>query len=370
MEEERTIFENELIAIESFQNSLRADGYLSKKLANFITQVKIDHQVIRDEMSSASCKESSQNSAAASSRGSGLMWAQNDMKPRSEFEVIIFVAHSIVQQLGFQCVYEEENSPKGFAPSIKVLRKEEYLPKGFRNDPTSCTIMYRHLASKQLCLLSIVRISEESVVISFTGKTNKVVESQQIYVEEYLNKDYLNSCAGELEREASFSDEDGLKRKIADIVQVVIPPPAQKRENENVTLVVVQPSKRFENNFPNERAESTIPRVGESDLYPSFSGRFINDDRGLFGDRNGGSLVGPHHPIFRPEEFEPPTGPLPSARWDPIGPVIGPFGPAVGPSLPNRGGRGMRGRGPPRSLLHEPNPDHLRPPREDDNDYI
>ena len=73
-----------------------------------------------------------------------------------------------------------------------------------------------------------------------------------------------------------------------------------------------------------------LPPVGRSDLFPSE----LDDPSSPFGD--GGSLVGPHHPLFALPPH--PAAPFP-ARFDPFGP----------PSLPQ-------------SHFTDPDPDHLPPP--------
>lgn len=125
-----------------------------------------------------------------------------------------------------------------------------------------------------------------------------------------------------------------------------------------------------------------------------------------------GSQVGPDHPLFNPQGrgqgngypdnnpnnpnnpyinedpqyFDPLRGPsvpgwapgLPRPRFDPFGPIPGSnplanFGPNGGGrgGMGGRGGRGdgLGGRGGQRLFPGEPNPDHLRPPR-DNNDFI
>jgi hypothetical protein len=138
--------------------------------------------------------------------------------------------------------------------------------------------------------------------------------------------------------------------------------------------------------------------VGSGDLYPpglpsGFEPPGVGGGgQGGFGSPEGGSYVGPNHPLFAPRgpgwgggpDFGPGPGPRfgpgahpPRPRFDPFGPVPGPHGPNFGPGPRHpgvrggwRGGRG--GRGGPGANPHyfgpsgEPNPDHLRPPSEDD----
>ena len=113
-----------------------------------------------------------------------------------------------------------------------------------------------------------------------------------------------------------------------------------------------------------------VPKIGASDLLP-----FPNTGYRPSWEE-GGSLVGPNHPIFHPDDggqFLPPGVP-PGARFDPFFPIPGPLGTGItGPfpgSVDNRGrGRG-RGRGMGRGgTSGEPNPDHLKPPNEYDG-YI
>ena len=91
----------------------------------------------------------------------------------------------------------------------------------------------------------------------------------------------------------------------------------------------------------------------------------------LFPDNDGdGMLVGPNHPIFGPglggrggrgpwggDGFLPPLGAPPGARFDPVGPGLGPHPGGTFPGLGGRG-RGMPGSG----NMRDPDPDDLMPP--------
>ena len=116
-----------------------------------------------------------------------------------------------------------------------------------------------------------------------------------------------------------------------------------------------------------------FPGVGMGDLHPTFPGAVPQGAP----DYGQGSLVGPNHPLFMPNMGGYPSDPrgapgwpagAPRPRFDSFMPVPGPNGPDFGqqnaPSFgPNGETRGMRRRVP-----GEPNPDHLRPPG--NNDYI
>lgn len=91
----------------------------------------------------------------------------------------------------------------------------------------------------------------------------------------------------------------------------------------------------------------------------------------LFGGDDDGMIVGPNHPIFNPrpegqgrgpwggDGFLPPMGAPPGARFDPVGPGLGPH---PGGPLPPFGGRG-RGRGMPGGgNMREPDNDEFMPP--------
>lgn len=108
-----------------------------------------------------------------------------------------------------------------------------------------------------------------------------------------------------------------------------------------------------------------MPDVGARDLMPDFgpgAPGYLLDPRGVGGVGQGGSLVGPDHPLFAagPGRFAPPSHPA-GARFDPFMPpgMMPPGG--LGPGMP----RGPRPGG---SSGFGPNPDHLRPPRGTDFD--
>ncbi|KAG7397703.1 hypothetical protein PHYBOEH_000323 [Phytophthora boehmeriae] len=93
-----------------------------------------------------------------------------------------------------------------------------------------------------------------------------------------------------------------------------------------------------------------IPAVGGGDAFPP-----------NLGGGNPDMLVGPGHPLFG-HRGDPSVGPVPGARFDPFGPSIDPLG-------PSGFGRGP-GRGPaPRMPFGGPGPDHLRMPRDDDDNF-
>ena len=115
--------------------------------------------------------------------------------------------------------------------------------------------------------------------------------------------------------------------------------------------------------------------IGRSDLSPFPRNPFAPPS--LFGENEGdGMYVGPNHPIFggmggmggRPSQgpwggdgFLPPMGAPPGARFDPVGPGLGPF---PGGPLPGRGpGARGRGRGMPGSgNVRDPDFDDFPPP--------
>jgi hypothetical protein len=121
----------------------------------------------------------------------------------------------------------------------------------------------------------------------------------------------------------------------------------------------------YPNFFPgqdnNPDSVGSYPSIGKNDLYPPLPSIGQNPPD-WFNGQGGGSMVGPDHPVFggvgqlpHAPGFEPG---MPFPRFDPLTPFI-----------PDRGGRGRAGRGASR-IPGEPNPDHLRPPKFDDNDII
>ena len=108
--------------------------------------------------------------------------------------------------------------------------------------------------------------------------------------------------------------------------------------------------------------------VGRSDRDPFPRNPFAPPS--LFPDAEGGGMfVGPNHPMFGPgmrgpggrgpwggDGFLPPLGAPPGARFDPVGPGLGPF---PGGPIPGRGpGRGMPGGG----NMRDPDFDDFPPP--------
>lgn len=143
-------------------------------------------------------------------------------------------------------------------------------------------------------------------------------------------------------------------------------------------------------------AAPLIPSIGRDDLDPfsNIAGRPLVPSayQPAFGGPEGGSLIGPDHPIFADRQplgsegpplpgFPLPGVALPQPRFDPYGPIGGPntdfgfdddpFGfdphhPGAGRGgrrAPGRLGGRLGGRGAPRGPFPgEPNPDHFKPP--------
>jgi hypothetical protein len=107
----------------------------------------------------------------------------------------------------------------------------------------------------------------------------------------------------------------------------------------------------------NRESPLRIPSVGRGDIFPSFPGGI-----GSGGVQDPGMLVGPDHPIFG-TRYDPSQGPVPGARFDPFGPPINPIGPSGFGRFP----RGPRGPAP-NLPFGDPNPDHMRMPRDYGND--
>lgn len=130
--------------------------------------------------------------------------------------------------------------------------------------------------------------------------------------------------------------------------------------------------------YPPDRSTPYNPpynplEIGRRDLDPFPRNPFAPPS--LFPENGGdGMFVGPNHPIFGGglrgqgpggrgpwggDGFLPPMGAPPGARFDPVGPRLGPFG---GP-LPGRGPLGGSGRGMPGGgNMRDPDPDEFMPP--------
>jgi hypothetical protein len=79
------------------------------------------------------------------------------------------------------------------------------------------------------------------------------------------------------------------------------------------------------------------------------------------GGGDPGMLVGPDHALFG-RRHDPTRGPVPGSRFDPYGPPIDPMGlPGYGRPRPQYPG--------PSAPFGDPNPDHLRMPRDDDMNF-
>lgn len=317
-------------------------------------------------------------------------------------EALPLLLHAIMLDAGFVCVTEVPNSVPGFAPALRELPKSKFLPEGWNMNENATSIKYKHKAkSGKIFTLTCVVMHPETIVCTLSERgggsfTAEFVVSRYVNV----NAGYPLSVTLESNPTDIYINENECMDRFMSIVGqacpgLVTPPqatvsgPGAGSATTFIPPPVSSPTSPFmpptEPRQP--QGDGWIPpRIGGGDLNPipglepyPMPGR---PGVGNFGGDTG-SEIGPNHPFFFPEggglggilpSGGGAGGLLPQPRFDPFGPVVGPHGPNFGdPGFPGRGGRGgpaRGGRGGRPRVPGEPDPDHLRPPNADWNDYI
>lgn len=323
------------------------------------------------------------------------------VKVKSPVAAIAVALHASIrsQVLGFSCtgVPEDVSAKGGFAPPVRELPKNQFLPAAWDTKPNKIAIRYRKSGTGAL-VLTVEQGEDQNITVRLQPASSKEPSSQTLVFSlgDHVNLDSWNAA---LKTAPSVSpalhykslallltnfcrtfdlgsvDEDMSDRAAASIPYVDNTAVSMAQTMQKSDFIPARPAE-----IPSLRASSQKPRydvpttLGEA--FPGMNplqriGDFAGDlaPAGLrdpvfpsAGDgRMGGNLMGPNHPMFQgggggmvgpgglplggPGSMQP--------RFDPIYPE--------GIDFPNGGGQpGRRSNRPSRS--GEPNPDHLPPP--------
>ena len=340
---------------------------------------------------------------------------------------IVLMLHQAMVDEGFICIVEKPSSVPGFAGTVRELQPHQ-LPDGWNCNQTVFAFTYKHrlTTGKHFMLSCSVLMDGSLLAVSVTEKGGQTYgteldmseftvgqPSSVDAVKERVNA-LVRQLIPQLDKTAPPPQAAGSGTHIHIPPSIPSVPPLFGSGNAGAGTGGI--------GSPGGSRGPAYPAVGGGDLNPLFPGIPVRPDNG------SGSLVGPGHPLFGGRDDNDPFGGggvgggglgpavpgwmpgLPRPRFDPFGPVagphgpnfgnpgffgpgggflgggdpfgggrggglgpLGPFGPPGGPQGPGGGGLGPvgpggRGRG--RGVTPgEPNPDHLRPPQDDRNDF-
>ena len=363
------------------ENNLSNNGLVQRKMRSVIADMKASLVSMKSSKaaatttttttsSSTATKISSMPSSSSSSiSATGIQRiTTNNLWPSNSREALYLVLHSFMLDEGFICIVELKSTVPGFAPPVREMPKDKLIPDGWNGDLSSFSFMYKHVVKpgKQFSL-TCVQVSNDLVMMTLSERSGDSF-STEISIQNYVNESKLNISSEERDLNIIYDNMDELKTKIKSMVYQLCPKlkpsdplsSSSQQSNESFPGPVPTFQPRGDpypyNPYPH-RPE--IPVIGGGDLHP-FPGLIDPfPGSGLY-PRGDGNLMGPNHPFFDPNGSQ---GILPQPRFDPFLPPTGPHGPNVGPF----GGRG-RGRG--RPAPGEPNPDHLRPPNDFNDNFF
>lgn len=309
---------------------------------------------------------------------------ESDKSLKTPQDGLAVLSHSILSALAFRLTAVGESTQKSHSSS-------NTLPTGWNKDGLgNYTFRYKHEQSSLDFLVKIHTLGTRLLFNTIATESDKVV-SLDISTNDFIspasfpydvgeaNAQPLVHCFISSARVTDFVSQFKLK-----IIQKLIPGlrkdgyaeeteterPSQsatrsQQSNDNTNSDTQPQVPQFPRYDPYEafpgRGPSHLPprnplQIGRRDLDPLPGGSFHPPP--IFPpDNDDGMFVGPNHPIFGSRNqppgargpwggdgFLPPIGAPPGARFDPVGPNIGPFSGNRG--LPGRGGRGNLPGGP------------------------
>ncbi|THH33578.1 hypothetical protein EUX98_g538 [Antrodiella citrinella] len=294
--------------------------------------------------------------------------------------------HAIMTVLAFRLVSLDESSPTA-SFSDNVL-PEEWNSHG----PGNYTFRYRHDQSSLEFLLKISKLGGRTLVYAIAIESDKTASldistndfsSQSFYphdldaadaqplVHGFISSNRVADLTSQFQfsilqklvpglRKDGYTEvsAEGASNSSSNVARPAQPEPSRPQP--------VMPPFAPDRNTPDHIPLRNPLEIGRRDLDPFPRNPFAPPS--LFPDNSGdGMFVGPNHPIlgggmrgpgfggrgpWGGDGFLPPMGAPPGARFDPVGPGMGPMG-----SFPGLG-RGMPGRG----NTNDPDPDDFMPP--------
>ncbi|RPD67042.1 hypothetical protein L226DRAFT_477143 [Lentinus tigrinus ALCF2SS1-7] len=295
----------------------------------------------------------------------------------SSQDAIAALVHTAFVVLGFHLAAVDEDAPSR-------TYDNDVLPEEWNHHgPGSYTFRYKHEQSDQELLVKIVKMGNRLLINSIATQGEKTA-TLDIPVNDFTSPSFFPHDMDASDRPSLVDGfistnrlDDFVTRFKLTTMRELIPGlpkeaytehtesdsgPSRLRESESAVPARVQleepPRPEAPPNPPrgaNIQPPSNPLEIGRRDRDPFPSNPFAPPS--LFPDNGGdGMFVGPDHPIFGPgmqgrgpggqgpwggDGYLPPLGAPPGARFDPVGPGIGPGAP-----FPGRGGMPRRGGGP------------------------
>ncbi|TMW62881.1 hypothetical protein Poli38472_005499 [Pythium oligandrum] len=151
-----------------------------------------------------------------------------------------------------------------------------------------------------------------------------------------------------------LQDLSALRQKLTPFLENLAPKEKPTATATGASSVRRPPPSSDDRGYESGGSPYVFPPTGSGDILPP-----------AFGGGEPSTEIGPNHPIFG-QRYDPTRGPVPGARFDPYGPL------SADPQGPPRGFIGgphpFRPGPAPGHPFGEPNPDHLRMPRDDGYD--
>jgi len=330
----------------------------------------------------------------------------NSAGSRNDLEVLIAAIHYFLLNKSFICIYEQPNSVPGFAPSLRDLPKETFLPENWNSTSDGIIrILYKHSLKAGKIFQLMCKSSGGNQVLNVVFQEKK---GNSLTIDLNITDFYVQNNGVDARNLINLQTlEDMVQTKIHNFIS---PPLSLQNPNLTSTSSSSYPSypnltqspsthlptsytPNYNNNNNNTNNinhhlynPSNPISIGSNDLDP-FGSIYIGPSSSTASTGNvrigpyGSNQMGPDHPIFSQPSPSPSYHPvnsnypyppfaIPQPRYDPTGPVLGPhtdinnnterntegdpffYGPDGRPVL---GGRG-------RILPGEPGPDHMRPP--------
>jgi len=291
---------------------------------------------------------------------------------------IAALLHSAMTALAFRLIAIDDTSPS--QPMQDNVLPDEWNKHG----PGNYTFRYKHEQSSLEFVVKVVKLGGRTLINAIAVESDKTasvdISTNDFVSPSFYPHDIAASDAAPLVHGFISSNRvtDLLSQFKSQIIQKLIPGLRKDGYQEESVASSSAPSSTPANRPP-ARPQQVIPpyaprdypyhpsplqpnnplEIGRRDLDPFPPGAFRPPS--LFSDsESNGMFVGPNHPIFGGRNggrgpwggdgYLPPMGAPPGARFDPVGPNIGPF--------PGFGRGGPRGRG----NMHGPDNDEFMPP--------
>ncbi|KAH7924030.1 hypothetical protein BV22DRAFT_1130140 [Leucogyrophana mollusca] len=321
----------------------------------------------------------------------GNLLPQSNKNLQSPLDGLAALVHTALSALAFRLVAVDDSSPGKAYPDNVLPEDWNTRAAGLR------TFRYKHDQSSLEFVINVTRLGQRTQIHAIAVESDKSasldVSTNDFVSPSFYPHDLSNSGSTPLVHGfiSSYRVTDFISQLKQNIIQKLVsglqkdgyteeygdsstnaggsnpshannPPPARPRPEASPHSPADYPYR-----LPSHIPPANPLEIGRRDLEPFSANPFAPPP--LFPAHGGdGMFVGPDHPIFgirgsRANEtrgpwggdgFLPPMGAPPGARFDPVGPGLGPFAPGFG--------QGPRGGPPRRAFGGDPDNDEFMPP--------